>query len=116
MRYRRRMTLVPTLRQLEARLLASTSDEELRGLLADGFREFGASGRTYDKPDVIALLLRTNPRTMELRDLKTVELCEGVVLLTYEAIDASRSTNRSSIWRRTEGTWQLLFHQETVRT
>jgi hypothetical protein len=109
------MTLVTTLRHLEERLLTSTSGEELRLLLADEFREFGASGNTYEKPEVIALLLKTNPRTAELRDLRIMELCEGVVLLTYQAIVASRSTNRSSIWRRTESRWQLIFHQGTVR-
>ena len=109
------MTLVTTLRHLEERLLTSTSDEELRGLLADEFREFGASGKTYEKLEVIALLLKTNPRIAELRDLRIVELCEGVVLLTYQAIVASRSTNRSSIWRQAEGTWRLIFHQGTIR-
>jgi hypothetical protein len=108
------MTLITLLRQMEERLLTSTSGDDLHELLAEGFREFGASGKTYEKPEVIALLLRANPRIAEFRDLAIVELCEGVVLLTYRAIDASRSTNRSSIWRRTEGTWQLVFHQGTV--
>jgi len=36
-------------------------------------------------------------------------------LLTYTLLqDKTRLTRRSTIWRRTDGDWKIVFHQGTV--
>jgi hypothetical protein len=35
-------------------------------------------------------------------------------LLTYTLDQAGRRTRRSTIWRRSEDGWQILYHQGTI--
>jgi hypothetical protein len=108
------------IRALELSLLTSPerlSAEFLDRVISDEFREFGASGHTYDKHEAIAMLLKApsppsaDPTTPpELVDFRAVELAPGVALATWRT---PRSL-RSSIWRREGGTWRICFHQGTV--
>ena len=38
----------------------------------------------------------------------------GLVLLTYVSDPDGRAARRSSLWRRSEGRWRMLFHQGTL--
>ena len=89
--------------------------EAVAGLLHDEFREFGASGRTWDRAQTIASLAdETGEVWAEAEDMEAVRLADAVVLLTYRARRPDRVSLRSSVWVRGDAGWQLLFHQGTV--
>ena|SRR5215831_5397632 len=106
------------IRVLELSLLTPpgrSSAEHLQEVVSDDFREFGASGKIYDKAEAITALL-SNPSPAitvgsnpELVDFRAVEVAPGVVLATYR----TALSLRSSIWRREGEAWRLYFHQGT---
>lgn len=82
--------------------------------LAHDFAEFGRSGRVYARADTLAV--PRQPIDAKLRGFQLSMLADDVALLTYvsevrhEQLDAA---NRSSVWVRRNGRWQLRFHQGT---
>jgi hypothetical protein len=87
------------IRAVEERLLlpeVRTSADALDGLIADDFVEFGSSGLSYTKQDVIAQLQSAPHFTVSMTDFRVVALSADVALATYRT---GRSL-RSSIWRR----------------
>ncbi|MFB6352095.1 MAG: hypothetical protein ABEN55_13805 [Bradymonadaceae bacterium] len=51
----------------------------------------------------------------ETSDFYCRQLGDDHYLLTYTLVDnGSRVTRRSSIWRRTEGRWTIVYHQGTI--
>ncbi len=79
-------------------------------LIADDFLEFGRSGRVWTR-DAIRDVLEGPPCSPGPIDgFDVTELAEGVALVTYRTADA----NRSSIWVRRDGRWQMRFHQGTA--
>ena len=110
------------LRQLEELLTKPEirkSPADLARLLADDFREFGGSGRIFDKQQIIAALQDQKQCELSLHDFRAVHLAPEVVLVTYRgtAQFAGSATAmyslRSSIWRRQNGKWEVVFHQGT---
>ena len=112
------------LRGLEEELLqpeARRSVDRLDRLLADEFIEFGSSGGIFDKAQVIeALLAETSDPAAAvcLTEFGARQLAPGVVLVTYRTSRSGLnappgSKLRSSIWKLTEGQWQMVFHQGT---
>ncbi len=97
------------------------SATELDRLLADDFREFGASGRTWTKPEIITSLTAAKdaPGTRRIvTEFRTQTLADGLVLVTYRCQRTSPGTSdtfswRSSVWRRHGDDWQMVFHQGT---
>jgi hypothetical protein len=92
----------------------------LKELLHDSFSEFGRSGCSYSRADILELLSHEVPQgTIWSQDFTLAEIAEGIALLTYKSayIDANgelaRHTLRSSLWQRTTRGWQLRFHQGT---
>lgn len=92
-------------------------------MLADEFLEFGASGRVYDKRQVIDLLC-TDPgdrqrRYATFQKLKVAWLSDDVALITYRSVKIEGDNprreiaHRASIWKRSDGRWRLVFHQGT---
>ena len=116
------ISLAEHLRELEE-LLAKPeirkSPAELARLIADDFREFGGSGRIFDKQQIIAALQQQGECRLSLQDFRAVSLAPDVVLLTYRgtAQFAGAATTlhslRSSIWRKQNGEWKVVFHQGT---
>lgn len=117
---------VATIKRLELRLQlpsVRSSRVQLDQLLADEFMEFGSSGKIYDKRQIIQALVADPksqmPRHPALRNVKTMWLGDDVVLLTFRSTQTRAGTtdrlfaNRSSIWKRSNGRWQMLFHQGT---
>lgn len=107
-----------TLWRLE-RALASADPTGLEGglesLIADGFLEFGASGRTWDESsmrETLAGAIRTAP--VDLEDVVVEALAPDVALVTYR-LGPPRPSNRSSVWVRRDGRWQVRFHQGTLQ-
>ncbi|MGA9173781.1 MAG: DUF4440 domain-containing protein [Thermoactinomyces sp.] len=102
--------------QLEQLLLQPeirTSPEELSKLLADEFFEFGSSGRVWYKKDMVSTGIGVIKAT--LHNFEVHPLAPDVVLATYCSVNETRKqhTLRSSIWKRIDGRWQMVFHQGT---
>ncbi len=93
----------------------------LATLLAHDFVEIGASGRRYDRSQVIAALAdEGDGYAATLADLEIDELAEDVVLVRYRTESRSRANAsprhaiRTSLWRRTPKGWQMFHHQGTL--
>ena len=115
--------LLHTLRTLERELhdpVVRHSRERLLALLHAQFCEFGRSGATYTRAQVIEqLLVESNPLKMHSQGFTILELAPSVALLTYQSADIApsgaleRFANRSSVWRHEASGWQMVFHQGT---
>jgi hypothetical protein len=91
-------------------------DPERAGALLDPeFVEFGASGRRWDRASLLAAMAEepADSPMITVSDLAWTELGDDLVQLTYTSEAAGRRARRSSLWRRTDGRWLLLFHQGT---
>ena len=113
-------TLTVTLRQLEEELLrpdVRRDPQRLTTLLADDFREFGSSGRVFDKSSILIELTTESPAELSLTDFLCRRLSPDSALVTYRSqrTDASgtRKALRSSLWVYRNGRWQIVFHQGT---
>lgn len=107
---------------LEERLLRAEvrqSRVELDELLAGDFREFGSSGRVFDRAAIMAHLQAESPWELGLHDFRAQILSADLVLATYRATARRRASEevshslRSSLWRRDGDRWQVIFHQGT---
>jgi hypothetical protein len=92
----------------------------LDSLIHDEFQEFGRSGASYTKADIVASLLAAAQHARVVADNFLVRrLAPDVALLTYRSAHAlpdgtlHRHTLRSSIWQRSGNGWQMSFHQGT---
>jgi hypothetical protein len=103
----------------ELRLLqpeVRSSPELLAELLHPQFREFGASGRDWDRPSIIAALIEgedPGPRPAVVSKMDGVQLAPDLVHITFDTDNNGRRAHRSSLWRRTDDGWQMYFHQGT---
>ncbi len=112
------------MKQLEEKLFDQKvrgTPEALAAILADGFFEFGRSGRAYTKDEIIRSLAaeaREKAQVLSASDYKLTALADDVALLTYRSVgkhdDATeRHSLRSSVWKLIDGRWQMVFHQGT---
>ena len=82
-------------------------------LLHPDFREYGASGRIWDRASIAA----TPPRPVQpirVIDIQAHRLGPDAFLVTYTSDDVGRVALRSSTWLRHGGEWLLRFHQGTL--
>lgn len=107
------------LRKLEQSLwIAGTrfDPDYMEQVLAPDFIEFGRSGRTYSRSELLAVPAAEIAANLPLKDFKVHPITEGVFLVTYvsevsyERVDIA---NRSSVWSKASGRWQFHFHQGT---
>ena len=107
-----------TLLGLETALAAANPqgvEGGLASLVADDFLEFGASGRTWDAASMRETLATASPTDLvEILEFDVVELAPDIALATYR-LGPPRPSNRSTIWIRRDGRWQVRFHQGTLR-
>jgi hypothetical protein len=93
--------------------------DALSRLLADDFREFGSSGRTFDKRQIIEALKNQPPVQLWLDEFQVMQLAPDAALVTYRGhskfpgSDQVSHSLRSSIWRNRNGRWEVVFHQGT---
>jgi hypothetical protein len=113
-------SLAVHLEALERELLAHAVRVSSRAaeLLADDFIEFGSSGRVFDKAKILAALASEidNPLSSNATDFKVMRLGPDTALVTYRTYrnaEPSIGALRSSIWKRHNGQWQMIFHQGT---
>lgn len=99
--------------ELEERLLKPTT-EIYAELLSDTFFEFGSSGNVWVREDYNIVGSR-DTRKLTLTQLKLYPLADDVAMVTYHIYDGDRKQNtlRSSIWKRFDGEWKMVFHQGT---
>ncbi|MEU9366577.1 nuclear transport factor 2 family protein [Streptomyces avermitilis] len=106
--------------EAELRLLdpeVRRSPEQVGALLHPDFREFGASGRIWDRASIIAsLATETEPgaRPGITSHMKGVQLAPDLVHLTFDTDHDGRRAHRSSLWRLSGQEWLLYFHQGTL--
>lgn len=97
----------------------SAASGRLDAFLADEFFEFGQSGKRYAKRDILAALPADGEQRFVPSNFEMIVLASDIVLLTYfveqSSLDdgATRSSWRSSIWKRYDQDWRMLFHQAT---
>ena len=85
---------------------------------APDFLEFGRSGRRYTRVEMFFDPADAHAIDATLHDLELRPLSSDLMLVTYRselrAPEGSEWGNRSSIWDRSSGAWQLRFHQGTA--
>ena len=108
--------LEENLRKLEESLwVAETRYDKdyMENILAPDFFEFGRSGKTYTREEIITA--QGHEIDAKLRDFKVTMVREDVYLVTYvsevKGADRLEVGNRSSLWVRDENKWLLKFHQ-----
>lgn len=115
--------LLSTLRELECELhqpKCRSDRERLAQLFDPNFKEFGRSGASYTRDDML-MLLPTEQQAPKIhaQDFALHKLSDSIALLTYRSAHVNtsgelfRHTNRSSIWRLNSTGWQIVFHQGT---
>ena len=111
------------IRSVEEHLLqpeVRNNPEELSELIADDFVEYGSSGTVYGKKDILKLLPSDPGPEMEIEEYHARPLSPQVVLINYKVYTRRRDngpptrSERSSIWRLTDGRWQIVFHKGTI--
>ena len=94
-----------------------SSAEAVEALLDPEFVEVGASGRRWDRPAMVAALgsgVITDLEPIEATEVAGVQLADDLVHITYVSRrTGGTAVRRSSLWRRTDGTWRLYYHQGT---
>lgn len=89
----------------------------MEAILAPDFREFGRSGRTYDRAATLSAPRSELSAVMPLPNLWIQPISQSVVLVTYDSHVSYQGkitdAHRSSLWSRASGSWRLHFHQGT---
>lgn len=79
--------------------------------------EFGPSGRRYSRDDLLPDGTEADLIDATLHALTVTALAPDLALVTYTSElrtpTGTEWANRSSIWDRSSGHWQLRFHQGT---
>ena len=111
------------IKQLEQKLLHSdtrANPKILDELLADDFEEIGSIGQISSRKDVINWLVnKEKDIRWSLNEFRIKQLSPDLMLAIYRATknentgNASKGSIRSSIWKRTDKGWQMIFHQGT---
>jgi hypothetical protein len=104
--------------ELELQRRGSRRDRRrMEELLHPEFVEFGRSGRRYSRQEILEGLAGSDVPAIRSGQFDLVVLARDAVLLTYVSAceepsgKLTRFSLRSSVWVRTEGNWQIRFHQ-----
>lgn len=88
----------------------------MEATFAPDFHEFGRSGRRYTRDDLLPTG-KTQTIDATLHALAVNDLSDTLALVTYiselRLPTGTEWANRSSLWDRTVGHWQIRFHQGT---
>ncbi len=118
-----RDSLQALLYALEIRLLdphIRRSSEDVAALLADDFLEIGASGRVFDRDELIKELARERPFFWTISDFVARPLAPDIIMVTYRLVARTgsertpRRSLRTSIWKKSNDAWRMVFHQGTA--
>jgi len=94
---------------------------ELEKYISKEFIEYGSSGRIYTYNDTINLSSNKEEQIIyEILKMDTKILSDNIVLVLYiiEIKNGNKKiiTNRSSIWKKENNNWKIIFHQGTKVT
>jgi hypothetical protein len=102
------------------RAFGLTTEEFLRST-APGYWEVGASGRRYSRELILAWagkipehFVDASEAGWRTEDFGLLQLGPETYLVTYTLDQNGRITRRSTIWRRGEDGWRILYHQGTI--
>jgi hypothetical protein len=86
-------------------------------LLHESFAEFGRSGRSYNRGDILEMLQHeVAAEPLWAQEFSVAEIADGIASLTYRSADVNETGElchhalRASLWQRTPRGWQLRFH------
>ncbi len=83
-------------------------------LLHPDWQEIGRSGRLWNRADLLESIGPIG--AVELEVIDVVDVAPDTLLLVWRAVTSADSTLRSSLWKRTAGGWQQIFHQGTAES
>lgn len=92
-------------------------DDYMDNLLTEDFFEFGRSGRTYRRDEILSVPMQEIDVDLPLKEFQTHKVAPDVVLVTYVSMvqyEELEIGNRSSLWVRKDDGWKLQFHQGTA--
>ena len=99
-----------------------SSAKKIASLLSSDFIEIGSSGVIYDKKNILEALPKESKNLLvkfSISNFVVKELGYGLALSTFKIEkmlpDGKHIISlRSSIWRRSGRSWQIIFHQGTL--
>ena len=96
-----------------------TTLAEFEQRMADDYWQVGASGRRYSRAAILEHLARRPAQLADESGWRCSEhalraLGEDTYLLTYCLSQGERVSRRSTLWRRRNGRWQILYHQGSL--
>ena len=90
------------------------STDKLNQLISDNFVEFGSSGKIYKKSDILKFLPKEEFKKITITDFEIISSRKDEVSVHYKSNSENNITLRSSIWKKEEGNWKIIFHQGTI--
>ena len=95
-----------------------TTRADFARMIADDYRETGASGKRYDRGFVLDVLERRHAQPhddpWETSDFRCRALGARTWLLTYTLRQGERLSRRMTLWREDDDGWRALYHQGTL--
>ena len=92
--------------------------QDFEKMMDDSFWEVGASGNRYSRDYVLDVLQKRvenqSDEVWKTKDFQCLEIAPDNYLLTYTLDQGERETRRSTIWRRTDSGWKIVYHQGTI--
>lgn len=86
-------------------------------VLAEDFSEFGRTGRTYTRQEIITSPSQPIDAVLPLPNFQARLLTDDIALINYNSVTTYAGIveygRRTSIWNRTPDGWKLRFHQGT---
>jgi hypothetical protein len=85
-------------------------------LMHPEYTEAGASGRWWDREDMLAAMADEPPdgAPVVASQVQATRLAADVILVTYISQAGQRRAHRSSVWLRGPEGWQVRYHQGTL--
>lgn len=100
-----------------------TSRQALENMMTSSFWEVGASGKIYQRDEVIDILLsryaeqpidQYETEQWETHNFDCQHIAANSYLLTYTLKQGARRTRRVTIWQHENKTWKIAYHQGTI--
>ncbi|MGG3623131.1 DUF4440 domain-containing protein [Bacillus gobiensis] len=111
------------MRELEVTLLSLEKQlmhyriKDFKTILSEDFREFGTSGKVYDKTKQLSFVNDEGIAGIPfiITNFNAKLLSQNIAHVTYQTESKSNGSKslRSSIWRYENKQWCLYFHQGT---
>ena len=111
------MEVYELLQELELELVQPATRRNttrLTELINDDFEEFGISGKSYRKQDILDSLPNENRVHYKLSEFEFKTLSKECILVKYKSTSNGTIVLRRSIWTNNSGNWEMLHHQATV--